>query len=244
MKNPRAIASLGLVAVFCLSFGPAGAATTQEGARVVGVPVSRAATSANKHASKKLKLDDGSAEFVVALTDNTNARTFQVVVLNRFTPASDRLPFEIDTIQILFRKTCQAGDTGLRDGMPFEALVYLDPQGTGDPANAMLVTRQSFEVHPSDTKFQKIALDTPVTVTGGDVWIGYTNSFSATDDRLIYHAALDTSSSQGRSWIFYNGVGSNFDGNVLANAQFRHLVDQEGMPGNWMIRAKGRVAGT
>jgi hypothetical protein len=237
----------------CLVPGPAAAASEQGGTRVVAVPAQAAAASdAERRARTKLRLDDGQQDFVVALADATGSRTFQAVILNRFTPTSNRLPLELDTVQILFPKTCQAGDTGLRAGMTFEALVYLDPSGSGDPASAMLVARQPFEVRPSDTEFQRIRLETPVTVTSGDVWVGYTNAFTATDTRLIYHAALDTSSSKGRSWIFYNGVGSNFDGDVLANAQFRRLVDDEGVPGNWMIRAlnggqwpvvSGRIAG-
>jgi hypothetical protein len=240
MRSARAAILLAFAAALALAPGPAPAAT-QNGTRVVAVPVAASAAKADRRARTKLKLDDGKADFVVALTDATASRTFQVVVLNRFTPTSNRLPFQLDIVQILFPKTCQAGDTGLRAGMPFEALVYLDPSGSGDPANAMLAARQPFEVQPSDTEFQRIRLDTPVTVTSGDVWVGYTNTFTATDSRLIYHAALDTSSSQGRSWIFYNGVGSNFDGDVLVNAQFRRLIDEEGAPGNWMIRAKGRI---
>ena len=237
MRSAR-IAILLALATLCLAPGPAPAAA-QDGGRVVAVPA-----AAEKRARTKLKLDDGQQDFVVALTDATGARTFQAVILNRFTPTSNRLPFQLDIVQILFPKTCQAGDTGLRAGMAFEALVYLDPSGSGDPANAMLAARQPFEIQPSDTEFQKIRLETPVTVTSGDVWVGYTNAFTATDSRLIYHAALDTSSSKGRSWIFYNGVGSNFDGDVLINAQFRQLIDEAGAPGNWMIRAKGRIAGS
>ena len=237
MRSARTAILLALAATFCLAPGPTPAAA-QDAGRIVAVPA-----PAEKRARTKLRLDDGRQDFVVALTDATGARTFQVVVLNRFTPTSNRLPFELDIIQILFPKTCQAGDTGLRAGMTFEALVYLDPSGSGDPANAMLVARQPFEVQPSDTEFQKIRLETPVTVTSGDVWVGYTNTFTASDSRLIYHAALDTSSSQGRSWIFFNGVGSNFDGDVLVNAQFQRTIDDQGAPGNWMIRAKGRIAG-
>ena len=242
MRSARAALYFGLVAIFCLPLGPA-AAVAQNGARVVAIPTGALATAADKRARTKLRLDDGTQELVVALTDAAGSRTFQAVIVNRFTPTSNRLPLELDTVQILFPKTCQAGDTGLRAGMMFEALVYLDPSGSGDPANAMLAARQSFEVRPSDTEFQRIRLDTPVTVTSGDVWVGYTNTFSATDSRPLFFAAVDTSSSQGRSWIFYNSTGSPFGGDVLVTAQVRHLLDQEGVPGNWMIRAKGRIGG-
>jgi hypothetical protein len=212
------------------------------GQQVVRVPA--AAANAESAALAKspnvLRLDDGTAEEVLSLSDPTNARSFQAVFLNRFTPSANQLPFTVQAVSIAFRKTCAAGNTGLRKSMTFQVVVYLDPEGTGNPANATLVTRQDFQVRPRDGGFQRIQLNTPVTVTGGDVWVGYTNSFSATDDRLLYHAALDTTNPKGRSWIFYN-IGGSFTGDVLQQAQIRRLIDDEGVPGNWMIRARGRV---
>src|SRR5262245_53155087 len=121
--------------------------------RLSAVPAS-AAVSADKRGRTKLRLDDGQQDFVVALTDGEHARTVQAVVLNRFSPSTNRLPLALDTVMILFPKTCQAGDTGLRAGMAFEVLVYVDASGSGDPANAMLVARQPIEIEPSDSKFQ------------------------------------------------------------------------------------------
>ncbi len=247
MRSVRAATYLTFAAILCLGFVPVTgsvAAAQDDDTLITAVPTAKTAQEeADKQRAKtKLKLDDGSAEQVVALSDEAKSRTFQAVILNRFTPTSNRLPLQLDTISILFPRTCQLGDTGLRNDMTFEALVYLDPTGSGDPANAMLVARKPFQVRPSDVQFQKITLDTPVTVTEGDVWVGYTNTFTATDNRLIYHAAIDTSSgSEGRSWIFYNGTTSNFDGDVLSNAAIQRTIDDQGISGNWMIRAKGRI---
>ena len=128
--------------------------------------------------------------------------------------------------------------------MAFEALIYVDSSGSGDPENAILVARQPFDVRPNDRQFTRIRLDAPVTVTAGDVWIGYTNNAPANQDRVLYHAALDTTSDRGRSWIFYNLSGTSFTGNVLTDAQVRRTIAEEGVPGNWMIRAQGRIGGT
>jgi hypothetical protein len=197
-----------------------------------------AVSEAKRRARTRLRLDDGSQESVVSVNDETQARGLQAVVLNRFTPDEDSLPLTIDAVSILFPKTCAVGDTGLRRGMEFEVVVYLDPDATEDPANATLAVRQGFEIRPSDTKFQTIRLDTPVVVERGDVWVGYTNSVTSTDDRVIFHAALDRSSSRGRSWLFYNS-SSSFTGTVLDAAQYRQRIDEQGIPGNWLIRARG-----
>lgn len=214
----------------------------QQTSEIVAVPMTEtAAKGAKQRARKRLRIDDGSAEQVISLADTAANKTVQTVVLNRFTPAANVLPLSIETVRILFPKTCQAGDTGLRDDMTFEVLIYVDTSGSGDPENAILVARQPFDVRPDDRQFTRIRLDTPVTVTTGDVWIGYTNSTPANQDRILYHAALDTTSDRGRSWIFYNRLGASFTGNVLTDAQVRHTIAEEGVPGNWMIRAQGRV---
>jgi hypothetical protein len=231
----------GLLVASTFAVGPV------SGQEIVSVPTQRAGANAKdgdraKASINKLKLDDGSAEEVLSLTNPERTKSVQAVLVNRFTPAANQLPFTVESVNIAFRETCQAGSTGLRNSMTFQVVVYLDPTGSGDPANTELVRRQNFDLRPNDGKFQKIVLDSPVPVTAGDVWIGYTNSFSATDDRVIYHAALDTTNPKGRSWIFYN-LGSSFEGDVLEAAQVKRTIDDAGLPGNWMIRARGEAGG-
>lgn len=213
--------------------------TQNDGTIVVASPSGdRAAAQRGKF--KKLKLDDGSQEQVVGILDGNSRQPLQIVVANRFTPSTAMLPFQLEQAHILLPKTCQAGDTGLRESMTFDVLIYLDPTSSGDPSNAELVHRQSFQVVPSDRKFLKITLSTPVLVSGGDVWIGFTNSLESGVPAANYVAALDTKSSKQRSWIFYT-PGGNFAGDALGTAQVRSLIDLEGIPGNWMIRGRGRV---
>jgi hypothetical protein len=229
---------LGLLAAATFTAAPVA------GQQIVRVPAEQAGSLAKGaergKAINRLRLDDGTAEEVLTLTDAERTKSLQAVFVNRFTPTANQLPFTVENVSIAVRETCAAGDTGLRKSMTFELVVYLDPTGSGDPANADLVARQTFNLRPDDQKLQKVALEAPVTVTAGDVWIGYTNSFTSTDDRVIFHAALDTTNPKGRSWIFYN-LASNFDGDVLEAAQVRHTIDEEGIPGNWLIRARGSV---
>jgi hypothetical protein len=239
----RALLLASVVGLLAFAGVPAPVAAQQD-TELIAVPTTQSAAKADKQrARKRLRIDDGSAEQVISLADTTANKTVQIVVLNRFTPGANALPLSIDSIRILFPETCQAGDTGLRDGMTFEALIYVDTSSSGDPENAILVARQPFQVRPDDGRFTRIQLDTPVTVAAGDVWIGYTNSAPANQERVLYHAALDTTSDRGRSWIFYNQTGSSFTGNVLTDAQVRHTIAEEGVPGNWMIRARGRIGG-
>jgi hypothetical protein len=241
--------ALVLLAALALHIGasPALTAPQSDEPQIVAVPTGRGAAKtgaaeARRAESVRLKLDDGTAETVIGLTLRDDpTKGLQAVVLNRFTPSEQALPFTLETAMILFPKTCQVGDTGLRRGMTFDLVVYVDPTGSGDPDNAQLALRQSFELRPSDRKLQKIPLTTPVTIQSGDIWVGYTNSATATNPTAIYHAALDTTTSRGRSWIFYNGSGGNFTGDLLSNAQFQRRTDDAGVPGNWIIRIRGQA---
>jgi hypothetical protein len=219
------------------------AAPTQQ-ANVVRM---RAAAKAGQEAGGqqgrvRLRLDDGSAEETLLFGIEEKAPNMQVVFLNRFTPRAEQLPLAIDTIQILFRTRNGGGGPGMRKGLPFEALIYLDPSGSGDPSQTTLVLRQAFETRPSDTRLQKIRLSSPVLVESGDVWVGYTNTVSASDPtRIFYHGALDTTGeSEQRSWAFYNpSSGEPFSGESLAEAGAANLIDDCCEAGNWIIRARG-----
>jgi hypothetical protein len=190
----------------------------------------------------ELSFDDGSFEDVVGVFAGTTG--FQSVSLTRFTPTSAQLPAVLDTVSILFPTRAPNGaDTGLEDDQHFQILVYLDPSGSANPANAELVLRQDFLLSPSNGRFQDITLDRRVTVKVGDVWIGYTNAVTATTHERIFHGAIDRGSSEGRSWLFYNSnvEPRDFTGENLAAAQVRTRLDDIGLGGNWMIRASGPI---
>lgn len=252
MERSRIAALVGSVLLVGAPFAASGAAapgSNQKGTGQIVISPAEAngAVTSDKRANgrTKLKLDDGSQEVVIGLTDSTNAQAFTSVVVNRFTPSANQLPLTLDTVLILFPQTCQSGNTGLRSSMTFTVVVYVDPSGSGNPANATLAASQDFQLMPDDDVFQKIRIDDPVAVAGGDVWVGYINSSSAVDPRPIFHAALDTTHPKGRSWIFFNDIGDNItSGDLLSSADTKELIDAEGTPGNWLIRARGRVGAT
>jgi hypothetical protein len=190
-----------------------------------------------------LQLDDGSFETVLGVVSGDQQTGYQSVQLNRFTPDQVMLPLTIDTISILFPTRDRSGNlTGLRSGQTFQVLVYTDPAGTGDPANAKLRLRQNVRLAPNNSRFQDIALSPPVTIQSGDVWIGYTNTITRTTHDPIFHGALDLSSSRGRSWIFFDDDGGDFSEDDLSTAPVKSTVDALGFGGNWLIRASGRRA--
>jgi hypothetical protein len=184
--------------------------------------------------------DDGTVESAFGITDRPPTFGNQGVFLNRFTIPDELLPFSIDTVSILFPvSTASGGPTGIIPGSTFEIVVYVDETGSGNPDVTQLKVQRSFAVQPSNTVFQEVATGAPVTIQSGDVWIGFTNTVTATDNRPIFPAAADTNAPQGRSWAFFNGsAGEHFSG-PLANAERAEIVQA-----NWLIRATGQQGGS
>src|SRR5262249_812875 len=100
--------------------------------------------------SNQLTLDDGSYEFATRVTGPQGQTGAPAVFLNCFMPTADQLPVTIDTVSILFPTSDQYGDTGLFPQQTFQVLVYVDPDSTGDPRNAELVRRVTFDLEPSN----------------------------------------------------------------------------------------------
>lgn len=189
-----------------------------------------------------LQVDDNSFEVAIGIVEQANPPRFgnQGVFLNRFTPDEDLLPFSVDEVAILFPTSDSAGNTGLQPGMPFDILVYTDPTGSANPANATLEARVPISLMPSNTTLQTVRLDNPIVVETGDVWIGFTNTVTALDEIPIYPAAADVDGTvQNRSYAFFNGAPrSHFNGQILANAEAGVIFS-----GNWLIRAQGQSGG-
>jgi hypothetical protein len=187
-----------------------------------------------------LSVDDGSFEQALGVVANDGSTGNQAVFLNRFTVAPESLPFTLDEVSVLFPVSSSAGPTRVALGQPFDILVYVDPSGSGVPANATMVAQKRIALAPSNTVFQDVQLDLPIVVEKGDVWVGFTNTVTATDNKPMFPAALDaTGPNQNRSWAFFNQTArSHFGGGPLANAQAGITVT-----GNWLIRASGQAGG-
>jgi hypothetical protein len=228
------------VAAFALAGSGAGRAQSSNEPLSSAAPGSVATVAREPtDGSVVLQLDDGSYEAAFGVGSGNPPVGSQAVFLNRFTPDPSIMPFTVDSVSILFPVHNSVGLTNLAPGQPFDVLVFVDPAGTAVPANATLAARKSFLLAPSDTAFQEIRLDTPVLVRSGDVWAGFTNAVTRTDNAILLPAAFDAVDGYPeRSWYFANQrAGDHFDGPLgTAEVMARAL-------GILMIRASGQAGG-
>jgi hypothetical protein len=176
----------------------------------------------------QLYLDDNSYDNALGLTAGGS-----FVWFNRFTPNPADFPFVLDQISLIFF-------TAVPVGSDMEILVYSDPDG--NPANgATFLYSQNVTVQTSDAAtWNNYTLTTPVPCNGpGDVLIAVVNRGATGVGQ--YPAAMDQTSSAGRSWVgLYTGAVPD-PPTFPADDTFT-TVDSIGFPGNWMIRASGNAA--
>lgn len=194
-----------------------------------------AAKVATPPGAQELRLDDGTSEYSVGVTDDLGEIGSQAVYLNRFVPPADQLPITIDSVSFLFPTSDEFGDTGLFSQQTFQALVYLDEDDSRNPADAVLVQRVTFDLEPSNSVFQTVTLDEPVNVSRGSVLIGFTDPYVAVTNEPIYPAAVDANTLSNSSLVFHNLTpGHHFDGEHLDQAENGGFIFPDG---TFIIRA-------
>jgi len=176
-----------------------------------------------------LIIDDDQADGAFGVTLNGAAHQF--MWFNRFTPPVS--PFLLNEVWVLF-----PSGSNMTAGAEIEIFIYLDPDG--DPSNgADLVTSLTDVVQAVDgNTFSVYPLPSPLYLGSGDVLVGVVNRFvesGVTSPTLS--AAIDTTTSEGRSWIAV-WTGDPTSAPMLpADALYGVIDDYQ--PGNWMIRAFG-----
>jgi len=179
-----------------------------------------------------LVLDDGSGESALGLTSGG-----QFIWLNRFTPDPGDFPFSLRQVSVLF-----GADTGVTVTDQVDIYIYEDTDGDGDPGtNARFLgsINDAAVQAVDDVTWSNFTLTTPIDLyVPGDVLIAVVNR-TAGINAGDHPAAMDTTASQGRSWIGIYSSGDPADPPTLPPDALWGVVDSFGFPGNWMIRGSG-----
>lgn len=173
-----------------------------------------------------LVLDDGSLETGVGIGGG------QWFWLNRFTPDPGAFPFELNSVEVYWWSLY-----GPVVGALFDIYIYEDTDGDGDPGTgATWLATYHAAVQVLDA-FSTYSIP-PVTLNGpGDVLVAVVNrtvGIGSSD----FPAAFDQTTTQRRSWAGIYFTDPPDPPPIPADALWG-LLDDFGLPGNWMIRAYG-----
>lgn len=177
----------------------------------------------------QLVLDDGGAEADVGVADASGTRQF--LWFNRFASPG---AFTLEEIWVLF-----GPGRSLAVGAAIDLVVYHDADG--DPTNgATFLGSVSETVQVLDgSTFSVYSLAAPLAVpAGGDVLVGVVDRFVVSGvTPSVFPAALDTTASQGRSWLA-TWTGDPPSPPTLPSTGGMAVIDTL-TAGNWLIRGFG-----
>jgi subtilisin family serine protease len=186
-------------------------------------------------ADVELILDDGSRENGIGVSNDGSSWEF--IFLNRFTPGPGVYPFTLNEIQVYF-----ASQDQVQVGHRMDLVVYENTSGNTDPAvGAHFLARFPVEVEALNA-WNTYALPGGVVLDGpGDVLIGVI-VMETPATTSYWPAALDETTSQGRSWAGWWLTSPPPAEPTLPPDEEWMLID-DFLPGNWMIRGKGSFGG-
>jgi hypothetical protein len=184
------------------------------------------------------QIDDGTMEDSVGFGDGT--QNFESLWFNQFDviPGSEM----ITSVEIAWG-TPAFPDPSL-DGEAVTIAVWSDPNGDGNPSDAVLLGSVPGTIQDSGTDtFVTYTFPTPVDVSA------YTSFFVG--DMTPAHPGfeqfpqgLDENSTLHRqSWVAAMSSGAPVDFEMPGNNDFIGLIDDFGLPGNWGIRANASGGG-
>jgi len=177
-----------------------------------------------------LVLDDGSVDNNIGI-----GGTWEMIWVNRFTPAPSEFPFELTEVQAWF----SGGTTGVAVGHDLTLVVYENTTGGNDPAVGSNLLYALPETVQTVDAWSVYTLAAPVTFNGpGDAVIGFIGL--EVPGTSYFPAAIDQTASQQRSWAGWWLTQPPPNPPVLPPDDSWILIDQY-FAGNWMVRGYGTV---
>nr|MDQ5825600.1 S-layer homology domain-containing protein [Chloroflexota bacterium] len=183
-----------------------------------------------------LVLDDGTAENSVGWTDSTTS--YAAIWLNRSSPPADNFPMNLTQLSIKWP------NSSALVGKTVALLVYRDPDSDGNPANAIKIEQVNGQtINVADgTTFQNYPVSISISVPG-DLYYGFSDTYNAGGvSPRTFPSPIDTTASQGRSWVSAQNDASSVDYDNLGNNDNLGTIESISggfYSGNWIIRATG-----
>jgi hypothetical protein len=134
------------------------------------------------------------------------------------------------------------GSPGVEDvinGTPVIIAIWSDPNGDGNPSDGVLLGSTNGTIVNSGTDtFVTYPFSPPVTLPAGATSFFVGDVTPMNNGPRHYYQGLDQNSTLYRqSWVAGMDSGAPADINNIGNNDFLGIIDDFGLPGNWLIRA-------
>lgn len=185
-------------------------------------------------------IDDGTAEQEIGFGNSTYNTTSAAVWLNRFMLGREYFPLTITDIYIPWPPQSE----GSLVGKQVRLLIYEDTYGNNYPGSAHLAYQKLVTI-PNTATFDDFHVSLRVS-SPVDLYVGWEDKWAeGSPHPRMYVAYQDTTASYQQSWQAANTTAGHVPNiNNLAANEILSLIDNEGLPGNWLVRFKGTVPNT
>ena len=131
------------------------------------------------------------------------------------------------------------------DGTPVTIGIWSDPDGDGQPFDSVLLGQVSGTIQNAGTDtFVNYAFSPAVALPTGATSFFVGDLTPSNSGPEHFFQGLDENSTLFRqSWVVANSSGADVDINNLGNNDFISIIDDQGLPGNWLIRANAGTGG-
>ena len=179
------------------------------------------------------QIDDGTAEDAVGF--GNGAQNFESLWFNQF----DVIPGNemITSVEVAWGTPVFPDPT--MDGTPVTIAVWSDPNGDGNPSDAALLGSVAGTIQNSGTNtFVTYTLTPAVTLPAGatSFFVGDMTPMNGGPEQFFQGIDQDSTLFR-QSWVAAMSSGGPVDINNPGNNDFIGLIDDFGLPGNWLIRA-------
>jgi hypothetical protein len=178
-------------------------------------------------------IDDGSSEDAVGF--GNGGQNFESLWFNQF----DVLPGQTTIASISVAWGTPSFPDPDIDGTPTTVCVWSDPNGDGNPSDALLLAsvNGTMQMQGTDTLIVYTfspAVNLPAGATS--FFVGDLTPMNNGPEHF-YQAIDEDSTLHRQSWVAAMSDGSSVDVTHPGNNDFIGLIDDFGIPGNWLIRA-------
>jgi hypothetical protein len=183
-------------------------------------------------------IDDGTAEDAVGF--GNGAQNFQSVWINQFAVIPGQT-----TITSLDIAWGTPNFIEFIDGTPVTIGIWSDPNGDGQPFDSVLLGQVSGTIQNAGTDtFVNYTFSPAVVLPVGATSFFVGDLTPMNNGPEHFFQGIDQNSTFFRqSWVVANGSGADVDINNLGNNDFIGIIDDFGIPGNWLIRANAGTGG-
>ncbi|MEO7166943.1 MAG: hypothetical protein ABI787_00875 [Spartobacteria bacterium] len=235
MKYPTlqkvTLTTMALVASLALS-AQAGSPSLSSAVRTHGASKSINPIHSLLFPASTYMIDDGTAEDSVGF--GNGSQNFESLWFNQF----DVIPGQTSISTVSVAWGTPAFPDAL-DGTPVTIAVWSDPNGDGNPSDAVLLASMPATIQNANTNtFADYTFATPVDLPAGATSFFVGDMTPMNNGPQHFFQGIDQSSTLHRqSWIAAMSSGGAVDINNPGNNDFLGLIDDFGLPGNWLIRA-------